>query len=366
MKNTHRTYRPLLSLLLCLALALCLVPLMTLPGSALSDLDIDATMTNITYYPSGCLKSVDITAQATTQYADAHGRFAVHQGDTAYYDTNPYSTDSSRWPTTVTDPTFVAFGSGVEFEWTDMQPHTTTITFNDGAVPANANKDYSIVMWTRSGIWGVYPDFLVGKLKVANNTLSFQDSNGNTVTSTAPATPVAPATPAAPAAPAAPVHVHHWVVTGHNTDTLTAKCTGAGICDKSAVSVSIAAKSVTLPDTPYNAQITGADAFQSVTGLKVQPLADKGRAAYKYKAMGADSFTDPDLNAPKAGTYQAILYVTDDDGVTSSAFAEYTAIDPVKTAATGDTRPVEIIALGLGMFCAMAAVSFTLDRKMRG
>ena len=82
--------------------------------------------------------------------------------------------------------------------------------------------------------------------------------------------------------------------------------------------------------------------------------------------MGADSFTDPDLNTAKPGTYQAIVYVTDSDGVTSSAFVEYTAIDPVKTAATGDTRPVEIIALGLGMLCAMAAVSFTLDRKLRG
>lgn len=355
MKNTHRTYRPLLSLLLCLAIALCLVPLMTLPGSALSNLNITATIANIQYYPSGCLQSVDITARADTLYADAHGRFAVHVGSTAFDCDHPYSDDSSCWPASITDPTFVAFGSGSEFEWTDMQPHSTTISFADGEVPMSANKNYTIVMWTRSDTWGVYPDFLVGNLKVANNQLSFQDSTGRTE-----------AAPAGPAAPAAPVHVHHWVVTGHNTDTLTATCTGAGTCDKSAVSVSIAAKSVTLPDTPYNAQITGADAFQSVTGLKVQPLADKGRAAYKYKAMGADSFTDPDLSAPKAGTYQAILYVTDDDGVTSSAFAEYTAIDPVKTAATGDTRPVEIIALGLGMFCAMAAVSFTLDRKMRG
>ena len=359
MKNTHRTYRPLLSILLCLALALCLVPLMTLPGSALSNLPITATMANIQYYPSGCLQSVDITAQLTSGgFRDAHGRFAVHEGDTTHDYLDPVSYDSSAWPTNVTDSTFVAFGSGSEFLWTDMQPHSTTISFADGEVPMNANKDYTIVMWSRCDGYGVYPDFLVGNLKVANNQLSFQDSTGRTE--------AAPAGPAGSAAPAAPVHVHHWVVTGHNTDTLTAKCTGAGTCEKSAVSVSIAAKSVTLPDTPYNAQITGADAFQSVTGLKVQPLADKGRAAYKYKAMGADSFTDPDLNAPKAGTYQAILYVTDDDGVTSSAFAEYTAIDPVKTAATGDTRPVEIIALGLGMFCAMAAVSFTLDRKMRG
>ena len=345
MKNTHRTYRPLLSLLLCLALALCLVPLMTLPGSALSNLPITATMANIQYYPSGCLQSVDITAQLTSGgYATAHGRFAVHVGTSPFHFYNRYTNDGSAWPASINDSTFVAFGSGDEFLWTDGQPHTTTISFADGVVPMNTNKDYSILMWSRCG-FGVYPDFLVGNLKVANNQLSFQDSTGRTE-----------AAPAGPAAPAAPVHVHHWVVTGHNTDTLTAKCTGEGSCDKSAVSVSIAAKSVTLPDTPYNAQITGADAFQSVTGLKVQPLADKGRAAYKYKAMGA----------PKAGTYQAILYVTDNDGVTSSAFAEYTAIDPVKTAATGDTRPVEIVALGLGMFCAMAAVSFTLDRKMRG
>lgn len=356
MKKTHRTYRPLCSLLLCLALALCLVPLMALPGSAMSSISMTASVGNIQYYPSGCLQSVDVTARATASYATAYGRFAVHVGSTAYDYYTPYSTDGTVWPATITDPTFVAFGSGSEFKWTDMKPHTVTLSFADGVVPMDANRDYSVLMWTR-GPWGVYPDFSVGKLQVANNTLSFQDSNGKSQVLTGSA---------APAAPTAPVHVHHWVVTGHNTDTLTASCTGAGSCDKSSVSVSIAASSVTLPDTPYNAQITGADAFQSVTGLKVQPLADKGRAAYKFKAMGADSFTDPDLTAAKPGTYQAILYVTDDDGVTSSAFVEYTAIDPVKTAATGDTRPVEIIALGLGMFCAMAAVSFTLDRKLRG
>lgn len=351
MKKHIKIYRPLLSLLMCLAIAVCLVPLMTLSGSA--DNVAVSEVSDIKYYDTGCLKSIKVTTTYTelVPLAQAYGRFAIHKGEPSSSYSSPYAW--GPWPGDMSkDPTFVCLGSisgsnNNEFEWTDRNSHTMTISFDDGKVPMKGNNSYNLILWSKDSS-KVYPETKLGTLKVADKRVTFVTPNGRTIPLDSPT-----------------AHSHHWVVTGDNTDTLTATCNGDGTCDKSPVSVSISAKSVTLPDTPYNAQITGADEFQSVTNLKVQPLADKGRAAYKFKAMGADSFTDPDLNKAQAGTYQAILYVTDDDNNTHSAFVEYTAIDPAKTAATGDTRPVEIIALGLGMFCAMAAVSFTLDRKLR-
>lgn len=158
-------------------------------------------------------------------------------------------------------------------------------------------------------------------------------------------------------------HVHNWQITGDNTDTLTATCVGTvGTCDAGGpVSVSISAKSVTLPESPFNAAVSNAERFEAVTGLKVHPLDTLNRVSYSYKAAGAGSFTTPDFASPKAGTYQAVIFVTDAQNVDHSAFVEYTAIDPKVTAATGDDRPVEAMALGLVMFSALAAAAFVLD-----
>lgn len=355
----RRLFSRIFSTILCLTMVVCLFLSFQVTGSAAAfTARMAASASNVQYYSDGSLKSVDITAKATMYYAPAYGRFAVHNGNTAFGWDKKYSTDGHVWPTSINDPTFVSFGDGSEFLWTDEQPHTITISFVQGQVPANASRDYTILMWTRSTSYGVYPDFLVGTLSVNGGKTAF---NGTDIPSGSTTPPSNGST-----LPPAPVHTHHWVVTGDNTDTLTASCTGTvGTCDLQSVSVKLSASSVTLPDSPYNAVISGAEGFQSQTGLKIQPLADKGRAAYKYKAVGADHFTDPDLTKAEAGTYQAIVYVTDDDGVTHSAFVEYTAIDPVKTAATGDNRPIELMVLGLGMFCAMAAACFTLDRKHR-
>lgn len=158
-------------------------------------------------------------------------------------------------------------------------------------------------------------------------------------------------------------HEHSWQITGDNTDTLTATCVGTvGTCDAGGpVSVSISAKSVTLPESPFNAAVSNAERFEAVTGLKVHPLDTLNRVSYSYKAAGAGSFTTPDFASPKAGTYQAVIFVTDAQNVDHSAFVEYTAIDPKVTAATGDDRPVEAMALGLVMFSALAAAAFVLD-----
>ena len=355
----RRLFSRIFSAFLCLTMAICLC--LSLPITSFA-INATASAKNPQYHGDGSLKSVDITFQAGSGYRTAYGRFAIHNGSSAYYQYHPCAPANSVWPSSSfisqQDKTFIAFGEGDEFDWTDEQVHTVTISFAQGQIPADSSKNYSLVMWTRSDTWGFYPDFVVGTLQLDSNNTYF---NGTEVTSngtTPPSNELVPET--------APVHTHHWVVTGDNTDTLTASCTGTvGTCDLQSVSVKLSASSVTLPDSPYNAVISGAEGFQSQTGLKIQPLADKGRAAYKFKAVGADHFTDPDLSKAEAGTYQAIVYVTDDDGVTHSAFVEYTAIDPVKTAATGDNRPIELMVLGLGMFCAMAAACFTLDRKHR-
>ena len=361
----RRLFNRIFSAFLCLTMAVCLVLSFQVTGYADQlTAKMDVTVSNAQYYDDGSLKSVVITTKPRMVYGDAYGKFAIHIGNTPFGWNNRYPGDGSSWvtPTSDRDPTFVTFGERDEpgeFEWTDTTASQIShVTFPKGMVPAGPNRVYQIVMWTRSTSYGIYPDALVGTLKVDDGKTTF---NGTEVTSngaTPPSNELVPET--------APVHTHHWVVTGDNTDTLTASCTGTvGTCDLQSVSVKLSASSVTLPDSPYNAVISGAEGFQSQTGLKIQPLADKGRAAYKFKAVGADHFTDLDLTKAEAGTDQAIVYVTDDDGVTHSAFVEYTAIDPVKTAATGDNRPIELMVLGLGMFCAMAAACFTLDRKHR-
>lgn len=169
-----------------------------------------------------------------------------------------------------------------------------------------------------------------------------------------------------PPAPPVPQHTHSWQITGDNTDTLTATCVGQGTCTAGGpVSVSISASGVTLPASPFGASVSNAQQFEAVTGLKVHPLDTLGRPGYKYKAVGATSFEDPDMNSPKAGTYQASIYVEDANYTPHSAFVQYQAIDPVQTAATGDDRPIEMMLLGLLVCSAMAAAAFYIDSKRR-
>ena len=336
----------LLSLLLSLVLAVGMVSTM-LPAACAYEADISASASNPQFYDSGCLKSLDISVKTQYIYATAYGKIAVHNGKSSYDYFNPYTSNGASWPDLSGDPTFVALGSGAEFEWTDMKLHTMTVLFPDGQVQMNQNKTYPVYLWTRSTSYGVYPDKHVGDISTSSAGLEFNNGNlgGNTPTVT---------------------HSHIWQITGDNTDTLTATCVGQGTCTAGGpVSVSISASGVTLPASPFGASVSNAQQFEAVTGLKVHPLDSLGRPGYKFKAVGASSFEDPDMNSPKAGTYQASIYVEDANYTPHSAFVQYQAIDPVQTAATGDDRPIEMMLLGLLVCSAMAAAAFYIDSKRR-
>lgn len=337
----------LLSLLLSLVLVVGMVSTMLLSASAFEP-NISASAGNTQYYDSGCLKSIDISVKALYKYADAYGKIAVHNGTSSYDYFHAYASNGAFWPDLSGDPTFVALGSGGEFEWTDMKLHTMTVLFQDGQVKMDQNKTYPVYLWTRSTVYGVYPDKHIGDIKIGDEGLKFNndfvDGNNSVVT-----------------------HSHSWQITGDNTDTLTAACVGQqGTCTAGGpVSVSIAASGVTLPNSPFNASVSNVQQFEAVTGLKVHPLDYLQRPGYKYKAVGASSFADPDMSNPKAGTYQAIIYVEDANGAQHSAFVQYQAIDPIQTAATGDNRPIEIMFMGLLACLAMAVAAFVMDSKRR-
>ena len=333
----------LLSMLLSLVLVAGMVSIMFLTASAY-EADISASVGNIQYYASGCLKSIDISVKAQSYYARAYGKIAVHNGTSAYDYYRPYNSNGATWPNLSGDPTFVALGIGDEFEWTDMQLHTMTVSFQDGQVRMDQGGTYPVYLWTRSTNYGVYPDKCVGGIQVGNGGLSFVTGGNNPGSA----------------------HTHSWQITGDNTDTLTATCVGQGTCTAGGpVSVSISASSVTLPNSPFNASVSNAQQFEAVTGLTVHPLDYLQRPSYKYKAVGASSFADPDMSKSQAGTYQAIIYVADANGVQHSAFVQYQAIDPVQTAATGDNRPIEIMVMGLLACSTMAVAAFILDSKRR-
>lgn len=171
-----------------------------------------------------------------------------------------------------------------------MKLHTMTVFFQDGQVKMDQNKTYPVYLWTRSNVYGVYPDKYIGDIKIGDEGLKFNDDivDGNNPAVT---------------------HSHSWQITGDNTDTLTAACVGQqGTCTAGGpVSVSIAASGVTLPDSPFNARVSNVQQFEAVTGLKVHPLDYLQRPGYKYKAVGASSFTDPDMNSPQSGTYLPFL-----------------------------------------------------------
>lgn len=337
----------LLSMLLSLVLVAGMVSIM-LPTACAYEADISASASNPQYYDSGCLKSLDISVKSQHSYATAYGKIAVHNGTSSYDYYHPYASNGASWPDLSGDRTFVALGSGAEFEWTDMQLHTMTVLFPDGQVQMNQNSTYPVYLWTRSTAYGVYPDKHVGDIRTNSAGLQFNNSNlgGNTPTV---------------------AHSHIWQITGDNTDTLTATCVGqVGTCTAGGpVSVSISASSVTLPNSPFNASVSNAQQFEAVTGLTVHPLDYLQRPSYKYKAVGASSFADPDMSKSQAGTYQAIIYVADANGVQHSAFVQYQAIDPVQTAATGDNRPIEIMVMGLLACSTMAVAAFILDSKRR-
>lgn len=165
-------------------------------------------------------------------------------------------------------------------------------------------------------------------------------------------------------------HEHDWRFT-QTDSTLRAICQKS-TCPTKEVSVSLKADSVTLPYSPFNAQLAGEKEFQAAF-----PSAAISKIRYDYK--GSDGVwhkgVDPVAANAKAGEYQAFVEISslpgtvvDESGTSlnqASLYVKYTAVDPKVTAQTGDNRPIEIMMASVLVFSALAAAAFILDNKRK-
>ena len=178
---------------------------------------------------------------------------------------------------------------------------------------------------------------------------------------------------------------HDWQFT-KTENSLTATCrnpeqyknSGGCKCPIGEVSLTLDARSVTLPDNPFNARLEGKEQFETATGAVISKI------RYDYK--GSDGVwhkgVDPVSANAKAGEYQAFVQISnlprpvESDGVvamaenpdgtyTADLYAQYTAADPAITAQTGDNRPIELMMASVLVFSALAAAAFILDSKRR-
>lgn len=171
-------------------------------------------------------------------------------------------------------------------------------------------------------------------------------------------------------------HEHRWTYEKTADNSLTVICENSG-CPIGKVGVTIDAHSVTLPDSPFNAQLKlEGDAKEVFSYDDIE---------YKYEDPGTGwEEVDPDTFTPKAGRYQAgiLIYglpgnggvaaraVGNEDGFGQGEasvylFVKYNAVDPAVTAQTGDNRPIELMMISAAVFSALAAAAFILDHKRR-
>ena len=174
---------------------------------------------------------------------------------------------------------------------------------------------------------------------------------------------------------------HSWQFS-QTDSTLTAKCRNSG-CPIQTVGVTLAADSVTLPESPFNARLEGLKQFQQEV-----PDAVIGEFVYKYKGPGDTEYrvVQPTAANAKAGEYQVGVQISglpgtvEQEGPVAMAYegnqdntgyadlyVQYTAADPAITAQTGDNRPIELMMASVLVFSALAAAAFVLDgqRKYR-
>lgn len=159
---------------------------------------------------------------------------------------------------------------------------------------------------------------------------------------------------------------HSWQFS-QTDSTLTAKCRNSG-CPIQTVGVTLAADSVTLPESPFNARLEGLKQFQQEV-----PDAVIGEFVYKYKGPGDTEYrvVQPTAANAKAGEYQVGVRITTPSSNTSGQnsvydlYVKYTAVDPAVTAQTGDNRPIELMLVSVLAFSALAAAAFILDSKRK-
>ena len=168
---------------------------------------------------------------------------------------------------------------------------------------------------------------------------------------------------------------HVWDIRKPDSGTLTADCQDSD-CAFKGIGVNLTAHSVTLPESPFNAEVQVVGAFE-----KAFPNADIGPLVYKYKGPGDSEYREIKPNAAnaKAGEYQVGVQITglpispaaiaargnQDNAGFADLYVQYTAVDPAITAQTGDNRPIELMLAGLVVFAALAAAAFALDNKRK-
>ena len=176
--------------------------------------------------------------------------------------------------------------------------------------------------------------------------------------------------------------LHDWQFT-RTDSTLTAVCNHS-YCPTKEVSATLKADSVTLPESPFNAQVI----LNGITEeeIKKEFRYEIGPIRYKFKAPGDSAFTEiTPADGAREGTYQAAVtlspievaarYARNDDGTTQglvtepdgsiTLYTQYTAVNPETTAQTGDNRPIELMMGSVVVFSALAAAAFILDSKRR-
>ena len=168
---------------------------------------------------------------------------------------------------------------------------------------------------------------------------------------------------------------HDWDVRKEDSGTLTARCNDED-CTIGEVTVKLTAHSVTLPESPFNAEVqVGGDLKEAF------PNAEIGELVYKYKGPGDSEYREIKPNAAnaKAGEYQVGVQITglpispaaiaargvQDNAGFADLYVQYTAVDPAITAQTGDNRPIELMMAGVVVFTALAAAAFILDNKRK-
>ena len=369
MKFFEHGPKRLLSLLLTLVLLVSLVPVISLPAYAENLREITVGLPQ--WYATGCLELITIDYKAEAGLASAYGKFAVHSDMSPFSFNNRYSNNGNSWPTAADikngDSTFVAFASNAQdnYVWTGQTSGDhQLVTFEDNII--QPNKTYYLYLWTLSNRYGVYPEQLIGTIRI--------DGEGNFYFKKPSFGPA--------------VHTHQWKsdpIEGNGTKEASTSIFCADMdCDAPMqVDVTLTASDVTLPGDVFSAEISVEKIERPAVAfaLRPAPQAPAGlpeglpaglavsEPVYKYSATGSGyEPIDPASFTPKAGYYQAAVQITDDNN-NNSPVAElavkYTVSDPAVTAATGDNRPIELMIIGMAFFCAMAAAAFVLDGRRK-
>lgn len=374
MKFFEHGQKRLLSLLLTLVLLVSLVPVISLPASAENENINSISISDPRFYNDGSLKSMKISFVVCHSESDglgvAYGKFAVHSGPpTTQWDYfNPYkSGDNQTWPNlTGADNSIVAV-SGNSFRWTENQGNRTeTVEFNEGKV--TSGPVYNLYMWSLSVSGystGAYPDCFFAKIKIENGELKVVYSQDESFPT---------------------VHTHQWKsdpIDGNGTKEASTTIFCADMACGEGVEVSLTASDVTLPGNVFSAQISvekverPAVAFALRTARQAPAGLPEGltegltisEPVYKYSATGSGyEPIDPASFTPKAGYYQAAVQITDDynnNSTVAELAVKYTVSDPAVTAATGDNRPIELLAMGMALFSVLAIAAFLLDDRRK-